>query len=241
MTSRRPRPLAHPEHKRPLQHLDARRRRFLTDRQQTVVQCIAHLDTKSRDLRQSTARTCRWLRSARVRSSPSVRNRIPRSRPNVASSPGARPKRSRHSATCHCRLRFPTSFPAAAVPSSTGVCQQPGSNVCDASGSCIRVPCSSDISTMSAVTGARRNASSPTASRDRVHHRSVAGADRRLADAARADRRFRIGQAERLGVHLGRDVEDRQRLVVVEALRQRARRTAGRRRTSAAARGRCPG
>ena len=35
---------------------------------------------------------------------------------------------------------------------------------CDASGSCIRVPCSSDISTMSAVTGARLKISSPTAS-----------------------------------------------------------------------------
>ena len=35
--------------------------------------------------------------------------------------------------------------------------------------------------------------------RDRIHHRAVAGADRRLADAARADRCLRIRQAQREG------------------------------------------
>src|SRR5581483_3527098 len=56
---------------------------------------------------------------------------------------------------------------------------------------------------------------------DRVHDRTVPGADRWLADTARADRRFGIGDVERQRLHLRRDVEDRQRTVVVEALRER--------------------
>ena len=49
---------------------------------------------------------------------------------------------------------------------------------------------------MSGVTGARRKISSPTASLSAFSTAHAAGADRRLADAARADRRFRIGQVD---------------------------------------------
>ncbi len=77
--------------------------------------------------------------------------------------------------------------------------------------------------------------------RDRVHHRAVAGADRRLADAAGADRRLRIGDVERRRLEPRRDVEDRQRLGVVEAPRRATGRTAGRKSGSGTARARCPG
>ena len=56
---------------------------------------------------------------------------------------------------------------------------------------------------------------------DRVEHRAVARADRRLADAAGTDRRLGIGQVERGRLQLIRDIENRQRLVVVEPPRER--------------------
>ena len=54
-----------------------------------------------------------------------------------------------------------------------------------------------------------------------VQDRAAPRADRRLADAARADRRFRIGNVQRGPLHVRRRVENRRRLVVVEALGQR--------------------
>ena len=49
-----------------------------------------------------------------------------------------------------------------------------------------------------AVTGARRKISSPSASERAFSTAAHAAADRRFADAARADRRFRIGNVERV-------------------------------------------
>ena len=116
------------------------------------------------------------------------------------------------------------------APTSVGAPQCPATDVgagfsrpiymCACNGSCIRRPCSSDIRMMSDVTGARRNASTPTASAIAFMHGAVAGADRRLAHAAGTDRRLRVGNVERHRLQPRRDVEDRQRFVVVEAPRE---------------------
>ena len=92
---------------------------------------------------------------------------------------------------------------------------------CAASGSCARLPLSSEVRTMSAVTGALRNRSSPSASASAVQHGAEARADRRLAHAARADRRLRIGNVQRVPLIVQRGVEDRRRFVVMEAPGQR--------------------
>ena len=55
----------------------------------------------------------------------------------------------------------------------------------------------------------------------RVQNRHAAGTDRRLADTARADRSFRIGNVNRIPLHVRRNVHDRRRPVVVESLGQR--------------------
>ena len=55
---------------------------------------------------------------------------------------------------------------------------------------------------MSALTGARRKISSPSASESAFRIDAAAAADRRLADAARADRRFRIGNIQRGPLHV---------------------------------------
>ena len=73
---------------------------------------------------------------------------------------------------------------------------------------------------MSAFTGARRKISSPSASESAFRIARTA-AHRRLADAARADRRLRIGNVQRGPLHVHRHIQNRRRLVVVEALGQR--------------------
>src|SRR5258706_51437 len=52
----------------------------------------------------------------------------------------------------------------------------------------------------------------------RVQNRHATGANRRLADTARADRRFRIGNVNRIPLHVHRNVQDGGRTVGVEAL-----------------------
>src|SRR5580692_5066621 len=54
--------------------------------------------------------------------------------------------------------------------------------------------------------------------RKSIDDRHAACADRRFADPARADRRFRIGDIERGPLHFHRGVENGWRLVVVETL-----------------------
>ena len=54
-----------------------------------------------------------------------------------------------------------------------------------------------------------------------IHDGAEPGADRRLAYAARTDRRLRIGQLDGRPLHVRRRVENRRRLAVVEPLGQR--------------------
>src|SRR5262249_23855810 len=56
---------------------------------------------------------------------------------------------------------------------------------------------------------------------DRVHDRAVGRAHRRLADAANSGRRFRIGNVHGIAEEIRRRVENRRRLVLVEAARER--------------------
>src|SRR5215470_8516823 len=55
---------------------------------------------------------------------------------------------------------------------------------------------------------------------DGVEYGAAAGGDRRLADATRANRRFRVRDADGVPRHLLRRVENRRRLVLIEPLRQ---------------------
>src|SRR5580658_2596972 len=55
--------------------------------------------------------------------------------------------------------------------------------------------------------------------RKRVQNRRAPSGNWRLADAARANRRFRVGNIERTPLHVDRNVENGRRLVLVEALR----------------------
>ena len=82
-------------------------------------------------------------------------------------------------------------------------------------------PASSEVRIVSSVD--RRAAEDLVAERvgKRVQDRAAPAAHRRLADAARADRRFRIGNVERRPLHVHGHVENRRRLVVVEALAKR--------------------
>ena len=64
------------------------------------------------------------------------------------------------------------------------------------SGSVVGRPASSAVRIMSSVTGARRKIFVAERIADRVQDGAGAGADRRFADAARADRRFRIRQID---------------------------------------------
>ena len=72
----------------------------------------------------------------------------------------------------------------------------------------IGLPASSDARIVSAVH--RRAPEDFVAERVRksVEDRHASGADRRLADAARADRRFRIGNVERGPLHLDRRIQN---------------------------------
>src|SRR5580698_9438930 len=54
---------------------------------------------------------------------------------------------------------------------------------------------------------------------ERVQNRRAPSGNWRLADAARANRRFRVGNIERTPLHVDRNVENGRRLVLVEALR----------------------
>src|SRR5438132_8807233 len=56
---------------------------------------------------------------------------------------------------------------------------------------------------------------------NRVQHRAAAGRNRRLADAARADRGFRIRKLHCRPRHVRRHVENGRRLVLIEPARQR--------------------
>src|SRR6516165_3059765 len=56
---------------------------------------------------------------------------------------------------------------------------------------------------------------------DRVHDRAVGRADRRLTDAARPHRGFRIGQVDGVSNELVRHVQNRRRLVLIEPARER--------------------
>src|SRR5688572_11104390 len=56
---------------------------------------------------------------------------------------------------------------------------------------------------------------------DRIQHRIAGGCNRGLADAARADRRFRIGYPDGVPGNVDRHIENRRRAVVVEPLRER--------------------
>jgi len=69
-----------------------------------------------------------------------------------------------------------------------------------------RLPCSSDVSKMSAVPAPGGTLPLPPHSQSRS---TPTRSPRRPAarQHRRADGRFRIGETERLGVHLGRDVE----------------------------------
>src|SRR5258706_875420 len=52
---------------------------------------------------------------------------------------------------------------------------------------------------------------------ERVQNRHATGADWRLADTARADRSFRIGNVNRVPLHVHWNIHDRGRTIVVES------------------------
>ena len=101
--------------------------------------------------------------------------------------------------------------------------------MCAVSGSCTGWPASSDASSVSTITGARRKTSSSDCVGERVEYRAAAGGDRRLADAARADRRFRIGNVQRGPRHRSAARRESSAACSGRSAWRAARRSAGRR------------